>query len=116
MSQPIIDRKKYRQEVESLKADNRMKDMVHNLAIAEGNGSSIELIDCAGFGNKLLSLTLIENANSIESMKDSKTWKKYSLDNTPAYRCVFESFVPVSDSEVLILFSLLIQVKQENRV
>ncbi len=27
MSQPIIDRKKYRQEVESLKADNRMKDM-----------------------------------------------------------------------------------------
>ena len=27
MSQPIIDRKKHRQEVESLKADNRMKDM-----------------------------------------------------------------------------------------
>ena len=74
----------------------------HNLAIAECKNSSIELIDCAGFGNKLLSLTLIENANSIESMKDSKTWKKYSLDNTPAYRCVFESFVPVSDSEVLI--------------
>lgn len=74
----------------------------HNLAIAKGKNSSIELIDRAGFGNKLLSLTLIENAKSIESMKDSKTWKKYSLDNIPAYRCVFESFVPVSDSEVLI--------------
>lgn len=74
----------------------------HKLAIAEGKNSSIELIDCAGFGNKLLSLTLMENANNIESMKDSKTWRKYPLDNIPAYRCVFESFVPVSDSEVLI--------------
>ena len=27
MSQPIFDRKKHRQEIESLKADNRQKDM-----------------------------------------------------------------------------------------
>ena len=41
MSQPIIDRKKYRQEVESLKADNRMKDM----ELGNGFVSKVDFVD-----------------------------------------------------------------------
>lgn len=77
-------------------------DEFHNVAIAEGQDSSMELIDYAGFGNKLLSLTVIENAKSMDSVSDPKAWKRYPLTNTPAARCIFESFVPVSDAKVLI--------------
>ena len=41
MSQPIIDRKKYRQEVESLTADNRMKDM----ELGNGFVSKVDFVD-----------------------------------------------------------------------
>lgn len=74
----------------------------HNLAIAEGKNSSIALIDWAGFGNKLLSLTMIEDAKDISSMSNTETWKIFPLDKIPNYRCVMESFVQVSDSEILI--------------
>lgn len=77
-------------------------DEFHNIAISEGPTSSLNILNYPNFSNKILSLTQIQNTSNIESIKDSKTWKKYSLLNLPSFRCVFDSFVSLSDSTILV--------------
>lgn len=74
----------------------------HNIAISEGLNSSLLVLDYSNLGNKMLSLTQIRNTKSIESIKDTKMWKKYSLLDLPSFRCVFKSFVSLSDTTILV--------------
>ena len=77
-------------------------DEFHNIAFAKGKDSSLYIIDYPFYCNKLLSITQITNSNNIDSIKDSKLWKKHSLINLPSFRCVCKTFVSISDSTFLV--------------
>lgn len=74
----------------------------HNTAIAKGLDSKLYVLDYPNTGNQLFSVTQITNTNSISSIKDKKAWKKYPLINLPSFRCVFNTFVLLSDSTILV--------------
>lgn len=73
-----------------------------NIAIAKGLGTGLYVLNYPSSGNKLLSVTLIPNTESISSIKDQNTWKRYSLTALPSVRCVFNTFVSLSDSTILV--------------
>lgn len=74
----------------------------HRIALAKGSGTELYVLDYPNSCNKLLSLTKISYTETISSMKDSKVWKKLSLAAIPSIRCVFDTFISLSDSTILI--------------
>ena len=70
MSQPIIDRKKHRQEIESLKADNRMKDMELGKAYVD------ELTSSSSFAPR-----------QIERARLRSVWRRFANGHSPAEEC-----------------------------
>lgn len=74
----------------------------HDIAIAKGSSSNLYVLDYPDSGNKLLSITQISNINSIDAIKNQETWKKYSLTALPSIRCVFDTFISLSDSTILV--------------
>lgn len=78
------------------------KNEFHNIAVAKGLDSELYVMDYPNSCNQLLSLTKISNTKTISSIKDSKAWKKYSLTDIPSIRCVFDAFLSLSDSTVLV--------------
>ena len=77
-------------------------DEFHNIAITKGENSSLYILDYPMYCNQLLSITHITKTNSIDSIKDSKMWEKFSLIDLPSFRCVSQAFVSISDSTFLV--------------
>ena len=77
-------------------------DEFHNIAIAKGENSSLYILDCPTYYNSLLSITHITSTNCIDSIKDSKMWKRHSLTTLPPCRCICYAFVSISDSTILV--------------
>lgn len=74
----------------------------HSIALAKGVGAELYVLDYPNSCNQLLSLTKISNTKTISSIKNSKAWKYYSLAAIPSFRCVFDTFVLLSDSTILV--------------
>lgn len=74
----------------------------HNVVLASGSDSSLYVLDHITTGNKLLSLTKIKEAFEIDSLDITNKWKKFSLMDTQPFRCVFNTFVWLSDSTFLV--------------
>lgn len=68
-----------------------------------GCDSSIFLLNSSFEAGKLISLTIIPQKDSINAIKDVTKWENYDLSSLPAFRCVADNFVPMSDSTILIL-------------
>lgn len=74
----------------------------HKVAVADGSDSSLYVLDYPNTGNKLLSLTKIESAIGIDSLDITNKWEQVSLMDIQPFRCVFDTFVWLSDSTFLV--------------
>lgn len=77
-------------------------DEFHNIALSQGENASLYIVDYPNSGNQLLYLTLIRKTEDIASIKDSQSWERFSLLNLSPFRSVFDTFVSLSDSTILV--------------
>jgi len=72
------------------------------VVVGQGKDSCIYIVALPSTYNRILSLTKIDETESIETLKNAEVWKKYALSDLPAFRCSFDDFISISDSTILV--------------
>lgn len=72
------------------------------LALAKNKEHDLYLLNRPMAGAKLLSLTIIKDADSISNIKDVTKWKKHELSSLAPFICKSSEFIALSDSTILL--------------
>lgn len=72
------------------------------VALSQDKDGTIYVLDRPFQGQKLLSLTKIQNSDSIAAIKDQTKWEKYDLGKLPPFFQCADNFEVLSDSTILV--------------
>lgn len=73
------------------------------MALSQDKEGALYVIDRPIQGTKLISLTKIQNTDSIAAVKNQTKWEKYNLRQLPPFRMNGDDFLVMSDSTILVI-------------
>lgn len=89
-------------KVDTLFVSGHGHNEFEKMALAKNKEHDLYLLNSPMIGDKLQSLTIIKDGDSISNIKDVTKWEKYRLSSLNPFICKSSIFVALSDSTVLL--------------